>query len=195
MSEIQDEADKSESKIAETLRKMDEGHQKMVSSLRNVPETSPSFELIPRFERLFEATYEVMRSAVTHVRDATGSQLIEEWRKSGPHSKKESAHVVERVKMMSAKMQELSGLGKSGKAIFEDLHLRFVETKAQGQDDLSFRQQILEVAEIAIEPILERTKALVAELDFERGNLRDFFKRHEGDADLETSKSKWKFRN
>jgi hypothetical protein len=195
VSEMQDAADRSEATFTETLRKMDEGHQKMVDLLRNVPVTSPSFELIPRFERFFEAAFEVMRSAVTHVRDATGRQLIEEWQKSGPHSKKESAQVVERVKLMSAKMQELSRLSNSAKANLEDFHLRFVQLKEQGEDDLSFRQQILKDAEIAIEPILQRTKALVAELDVERSNLREFFKRQDGDADLGTSKSKWKFRS
>jgi hypothetical protein len=130
-----------------------------------------------------------------HVRDATGRQLIEEWQKSGSHSKKESAHVVERVELMSTKMQELSGLSQRGSGIFEDFHARFVESKEQGKDDLSFRQQILKDAEMAIEPILERAKQLVAEFDIERSNLRAFFERHEGDSDLETSKSKWRFRS
>ena len=79
MSEIQDAADRSEAKIAETLRKLDEGHQKMVVSLLNVPVTSPSFELVPRVERLVDTAFEVLRSAVTHAPDATGRQLIEEW--------------------------------------------------------------------------------------------------------------------
>lgn len=97
--------------------------------------------------------------------------------------------------MMSTKMQELSGLSKNGKAIFEDFHARFVETAEQGEDHLSFRQQILKDAEMAFESFRERANALVAELDIERSNLRDFFERHGGDADLETSKSKWRFRS
>jgi hypothetical protein len=195
VSEIQDSADRSEATIAEILRKMDEGHRKIIVSLRNVPETSPSFELIPRVERLVDAVFEVARSAATHMRDATGRQLVEEWQKSGPHSKKESAQVVERVKIMSAKTQEFSGLSKSGRALFEVFHARFGEAAKQGKDQFSFRQQILNDAEIAIESFRERAKALVAELDVEQSSLRDFFKRHEGDADLETSKSKWKFRS
>jgi hypothetical protein len=195
VSEIQDSADRSEATIAEILRKMDEGHQKIVVSLRNVPETSPSFELIPRVERLVDAVFEVARSAVTNMHDATGRQLIEEWQKSGPHSKEERAQVVERVKNMSAKMQELSGLSKSGRALFEEFHARFGEAAKQGEDHFSFRQQILNDAELAIDSFRERAKALVAELDIERSSLRDFFKRHEDDAELETSKSKWKFRS